>query len=149
MSIKLPIVNVKDINWKNHDSSFNIFQDIVVGDIAIIENKLECVLPLDDNEYCVTIDNGNVFIEEPFSYEECKILFGNDFGKSYRYMISLLTDNCYGDYIYGKCVEGDGCPVGSDFTYAVSFDNVEDVHEYAKEKAKLKLGEYAVHGFYV
>jgi len=57
MSIKLPIVNVKDINWKNHDSSFNIFQDIVVGDIAIIENKLECVLPLDDNEYCVMIMN--------------------------------------------------------------------------------------------
>jgi len=138
MSIKLPIVNVKDINWNNHDSSFDIFNDIVVGDIAIIENKLECVLPLDDNEYCVTIDNGNVFIEEPFSY-----------GKSYKYMISLLTDNCYGDYIYGRYIEGDWCPVGADFTYAIMFDNIEDVHNYAMEKAKLKLGEYAIHGFYI
>jgi len=149
MSIKLPIVNVKDINWKNHDSSFNIFQDIVVGDIAIIEDKSECVLPLNDNEYCVTIDNGNVFIEEHFTYEECKILFGKDFGKSYKYMISLLTDNCYGDYIYGKFVERDGCPVGADFTYAVTFDNVEETHEYALTKAKLKYGEYAIHGFYI
>jgi len=79
MSIKLPIVNVKDINWSNHDSSIDIFQDIVVGDIAVIENKSECVLPLDDVEYCVTIDNSDIFIEEPFSYEECKILFGKDF----------------------------------------------------------------------
>jgi len=39
MSIKLPIVNVKDINWNNHDSSIVIFQDIVVGDIAVIESK--------------------------------------------------------------------------------------------------------------
>lgn len=79
MSIKLPIVNINDINWSNHDSSFGIFQNIKVGDIAVIENKSECVLPLDDNEYCVTIDNGDVFIEEPFTHEECKILFGNDF----------------------------------------------------------------------
>jgi len=69
--------------------------------------------------------------------------------KSYRYMISLLTDNCYGDYIYGKFVEGDGCPVGADFTYAVTFNNVEETHEYALNKAKLKYGEYAIHGFYV
>jgi len=79
MSIKLPIINVKGIIWSNHDSSLDIFQDIMVGDIAVIENKAECVLPLDDGEYCVTIDNGDVFIEEHFSYEECKMLFGEEF----------------------------------------------------------------------
>jgi len=69
--------------------------------------------------------------------------------KSYMYMICLLTEDCYGDYIYGKFVENDGCPVGADFTYAVSFNNVEEAHDYAINKAKLKPGEYAIHGFYV
>ena len=149
MSIKLPIVNVKDINWNNHDSSIVIFQDIVVGDIAVIESKSECVLPLDDGEYCVTIDNENVFIEESFSFEECKILFGKDFGKSYVYFISLLTENCYDNYVEGKYIEGDGLPVCVDFSVAKGFKNVDDAHKYAKEKANLKLGEYAIHGFYM
>jgi len=149
MSIKLPIVNVKDINWNNHDSSIEIFQDIMVGDIAVIEDKSECVLPLDDGEYCVTIDNGNVFIEEAFLHEECKILFGNDFGKSYIYFISLLTDNCYGDYVESSYIEGDGLPVCVDLFVAKRFNNVEDAYKYAKDKANLKLGEYAIHGFYI
>jgi len=69
--------------------------------------------------------------------------------KKYKYMIYLLTANCYGDYVYGEFVEGDGVPCGADFTYAVSFDNVDEVHQYAKDKAILQLGTYAVHGFYV
>ena len=74
---------------------------------------------------------------------------GNKMKKTYSYYICLLTEDCYGDYIEGKYIEGDGCPVCVDFSVAVGFDNVEDAHKYAKEKAKLKLGEYAIHGFYV
>jgi len=149
MSIKLPIVNVKGINWSNHDESSDMFSEIKVGDIVVIENKSECILPLDNNEYCVTIDNENVFIEEAFSYEECKILFGEELGKLYVYFISLLTDNCYGDYVECRYIEGDGLPVCVDLFVAKRFDNVENAHKYAKDKANLKLGEYAIHGFYI
>jgi len=69
--------------------------------------------------------------------------------KSYRYYICLLTDNCYDNYVEGRYIEGDGMPVCVDFSVAKCFDNVEDAHKYAKEKANLKLGEYAIHGFYV
>jgi len=69
--------------------------------------------------------------------------------KSYVYFISLLTENCYGNYVEGKYIEGDGLPVCVDFSVAKGFDNIEDAHKYAQEKADLKLGEYAIHGFYI
>jgi len=69
--------------------------------------------------------------------------------KSYIYFISLLTENCYGDYVEGRYIEGDGLPVCVDFSVVKGFENVEDAHKYAKDKANLKLGEYAIHGFYI
>jgi hypothetical protein len=68
--------------------------------------------------------------------------------KSYKYMICLLTDSCYGDYVEGEFIEGDGMSVCADFTYAVKFDTVDEAHEFAKIN-KIALGDYAIHGFYV
>jgi hypothetical protein len=68
--------------------------------------------------------------------------------KSYKYMICLLTENCYGDFVEGRYVEGDGMPVCVDLTYAKHFDTVDEAHEYAKEN-HLKLGDYSIHGYYI
>ena len=61
----------------------------------------------------------------------------------------MLTENCYDHYVEGRYIEGDGLSVCVDFSVAKGFNNVEDAHKYALEKADLKLGEYAIHGFYI
>jgi len=94
MSIKLIIKSLEGIDWKKNqhyipeeEISFQDFIDskeVEVGDTVTIENKAECLLPLDDNEYCVTFSKeceggGSFFTEEPFTKDECKLLFGKDF----------------------------------------------------------------------
>ena len=78
MSIKLPIVNVNGINWRNHKDFYEMLseKEIIISDIAVIESKSECPLPLGDDEYCIIIDKDVVFTEKPFTKEECKLLFG-------------------------------------------------------------------------
>jgi len=81
MSISFPIVNIEGINWGNHNEFHTMLSEgkIIKGDLAVIENKLECPLPLKNDEYCIIIDNDEVFIEEQFSDKECRILFGDKF----------------------------------------------------------------------
>lgn len=83
------IYTIKDlskIDWKSHDD----FQDYIatgeieVGDQVRVENHLDCPLPLSEDEYCITFDKdfpdgGSFFTEEPFTFAECKLLFGDDF----------------------------------------------------------------------
>jgi hypothetical protein len=68
--------------------------------------------------------------------------------KTYKYMICLLTDSCYGDFVEGGLIDGDGMPVGNDITYAKYFDNTDKAHKFAKENG-IQLGDYSIHGYYV
>lgn len=92
MAKQFNIKSLKGINWSKHYDFENEidFQDyfiegqIEVGDLVTVENKKECVLPLRDNQYCITfnkIRDGKIilFLEEPFSLTECKKLFGSSF----------------------------------------------------------------------
>jgi hypothetical protein len=93
MAKQLIIKNLDGINWEEDHYipeiglSFIDFinsKEIEVGDMVTIENQEECPLPLPDDWYCVTFEklmpSGDTFFtEEPFSKNECIILFGNDF----------------------------------------------------------------------
>jgi hypothetical protein len=75
------IKTLKGINWDSHDN----FEDFIrsscvqVGDTVKVENHLECPLPLDADEFCLTFDNEKLFVEELFTLDECVLLFGDDF----------------------------------------------------------------------
>lgn len=92
MTKQYEIKSLEGIDWNAHydydnDIEFEFFfrnNLINVGDIVTVENKAECVLPLYDNEYCITFkkdleDGGLFFMEVPFDLMECSLLFGDDF----------------------------------------------------------------------
>jgi hypothetical protein len=62
MAKQYRILKLEGINWANHydaenEIAFTDFfttKEIEVGDTVSVENKEECVLPLDEDEYCVT-----------------------------------------------------------------------------------------------
>ena len=73
--------NLNSLNWKEHEDFEEYISDgcIQVGDNVKVENKDECPLPLTANEFCLTFDNDKLFIEEPFTLNECVLLFGEQF----------------------------------------------------------------------
>ena len=64
-----------------------------------------------------------------------------------RYVICLLTDDCYGSFIEGKDDPINGCPVCVDYTVALSFKDTEQAHKVAHE-CGFNDGEYAIHGYF-
>jgi hypothetical protein len=85
--ITLPLKNFEPMTTTRHFlmeeemklSKFLKENNFQIGDMIKIENKKECRLPLFDNEYCLTFDKGDLYIEEPFSLKECKTIFGEEF----------------------------------------------------------------------
>ncbi|EME72267.1 hypothetical protein OZL92_17085 [Bacillus sonorensis] len=83
---KYKIANLGGLDWEEHYDGSLDFRELIeegliaVGDVVEVEDSSECPLPLSNNQFCVTFNKGDVlFLEEPFTLEECKLMFGSDF----------------------------------------------------------------------
>ncbi|MCY9292317.1 hypothetical protein MOE88_06145 [Bacillus spizizenii] len=80
------IVNLDGVNWGSHNDETLDSKELItggtiaVGDVVKVEGRGDCPLPLRENQFCITFNKENeLFLEEPFTLEECKSLFGAEF----------------------------------------------------------------------
>lgn len=80
------IMNLDGVNWGSHNDEILDFNELVedgaiaVGDIVKVLGKNECPFPLMENQFCIIFNKEDeLFLEEPFTLEECKIMFDSGF----------------------------------------------------------------------